>query len=179
MNEVITLEMLLDLPKELLKKSIEYNEYAVLLDKEQYSKYDCKELKKKINEYFVYFKNVKYFYRFPTNYEIFINNSYDNIKVSSTNSISDPVFSFVSKELDEKAEIAKWTNNFYNTILVIASKLTIQEATYLIDCFFSNKSEEITCEKLRICRNTLQKIKKSCIVKSWIELETLKLPKNA
>ena len=51
MNEVITLEMLLDLPKELLKKSIEYNEYAVLLDKEQYSKYDCKDLKEKVNKY--------------------------------------------------------------------------------------------------------------------------------
>jgi len=178
MNEIITLEMLLDLPKELLKKSIDYNEYAVLLDKEQYSKYDYKDLKEKVNKYFTYFKNLKYFYQFPTNYEISMNTTYDSIKVSATNRISDPVSNLVTKEIDEKIRITNWMTKFYNAILVIASKLTVQEATYLVDCFFSNKSEDVTCEKLGICRNTLQKIKKSCIVKSWIELQTLELPKD-
>jgi len=96
------------------------------------------------------------------------------MNISPSNQISDPVF----KTSVEELESLNWMTNFYNRILIIASKLTIQEATYLVDCFFSNKSEEVTCEKLRICRNTLQKVKKSCLIKTWVELKTLKLPKK-
>ena len=174
MVEVITLEMLLELPRALIRKAEEYNDYAVLLDKEQYSMYDYKTLKEEVSKYFNYFKDLKFCYQFSTTYISSSTNVYNDMNISPSNQISDPVF----KTSVEELESLNWMTNFYNRILIIASKLTIQEATYLVDCFFSNKSEEVTCEKLRICRNTLQKVKKSCLIKTWVELKTLKLPKK-
>ncbi len=174
MVETITLEMILELPKTLIRKAEEYNEYAVLLNETQYSLYEYKTLKEKVKSYFNYFKDLKFNYQFSTSYITSNSNGYSNICISSSNQISDPVFRISSEEI----ESLNWMTNFYNRSLIIASKLTIQEAIYLVDCFFSNKSEEITCEKLRICRNTLQKIKKSCLVKVWIEFKSLKLPKK-
>ena len=49
--------------------------------------------------------------------------------------------------------------------MTLALKLTMQESIYMVDTFFSKKSEDIISEKLGICRNTLQNIKKSCLVK--------------
>lgn len=178
MNEVITLEMLLELPKEILKKSEEYNEYSSLLEKPQYLNYNIKELKEEIGRYFSYFKDVKYFYQFPTEAVISVITAVDLEKETSSGYIPDPIFNLVDNDINEKIKIEKWVRQFYNIMLTVASKLTSQEVIYLVDCFFCNKSEDATCDKIGICRNTLQKIKKSCIVKTWIELRTLKLPKN-
>lgn len=178
MVEVITLEMLLNLPKELLKKSEEYDEYAVLLDKLECSKYDYKVLKENVSKYFNYFKKIRYIYQFPSNYEITMSVNYDRQKTSSTNLNFDPISNFVTKKIDKEIEITTWASNFYHIILIVASKLTLQEATYLVDSFFSNYSEELICEKIGMCRNTLQKVKKSCLIKSWIELQKLKLPED-
>lgn len=178
MNEVMTLEMLLELPKELLKKSEAYNEYSSLLEKSQYLNYNIKELKEKIGRYFSYFKDVKYFYQFPTETVVSVITAVNLEKEVSNTSFVDPIFNLVNNDITEKRKIENWIIQFYNIMLIVAVKLTSQEAVYLVDCFFSNKSEEITCEKLGICRNTLQKVKKSCIVKTWIELRTLKLPEN-
>lgn len=82
-----------------------------------------------------------------------------------TNSINDPVSQYVEKNID----LNIWTRDFYNMILTLSTKLTFNEAIYLVDTFFDERAEEQISEKLQICRKSLQKIKKSCLVKIKIE----------
>ena len=179
MNQKVTLNSILDLPLELLRKSEKYDSYSSLLGEKQFSKYDYKKLKSTIKSYFEYYKNSIYFSHFPANQNIQLTTAYDSVRVSSTNVVSDSVSNLVISRIDKELEIASWILDFHSRILQVASKLTIQEASYLVDYFFSNLSEEVICEKLNICRKTLQKVKKSCLVKVWIELETLNLKEDA
>ncbi len=66
-----------------------------------------------------------------------------------------------------------WLVKFYNSICNLALKMTRAEAQYIVGTFFSNKSEEYVCDNIGICRNTLQKVKKSCLVKTWVEFQNL------
>lgn len=165
----VTLDMILEFPREILRKSEQYDEYAELLRKETYSKYDFKEIKQQIVEKFNRFKDAKYTYKFSLESNIKLTQSYTLREGSLVNRVSDPTGSIVAKAVDEQL----WITKFYYSIMKIASTLTLQEATYLVDTFFSNKSEDVISEKLRICRNTLQNIKKSCLVKIWLEIESI------
>lgn len=178
MVEEITFSTLLELPRDVLKKSREYDEEATLLTKMQYMSYDCKELKVILNQYVAHYKELIYLYQLPMNFSTSLVISYDKEKVSPTNRISNPVSDIVTKKVDEQSKILQWLVDFYYTMLVAASKLTLQEATYFVECIYRKKSEEAVCERLGICRNTLQKIKNSCLVKVYIELKALKLPKD-
>lgn len=42
---------------------------------------------------------------------------------------------------------------------------------YLIATFFDNITEDEVCDKLEVCRKTLYKIKKSCLVKIKLEFD--------
>ena len=70
-------------------------------------------------------------------------------------------------------EKQKWLTKFYKRLESISFKLTNEEIKYLVGTFFKGQSEEVLSENMGICRNTLRKIKKSCLVKMWIEMEDL------
>lgn len=169
MNENLTLDMLLSLPKEVLKKAEEYDEYTGLLEKRKYQNYDFKKIKIEIKEYFEDFRDAKYSYKFSAELNISITHPLQLREGSFQRTNSDPFSKAIEKHIDEKI----WLCNFYNTLLVVGQKLTFQEAIYFVDTFFGNKSEDIISEKLGICRNTLQGIKKSCLVKAYTEIQTL------
>ncbi len=166
-NFVITFDMLLNLPKELLKKSAEYNDYSELLKKDIFLNYDCKKLKQDINEKFDHYKKIKYLHKLPNSFTI-KSPTFDLIGKSKKN-ISDRVGDSVANNVDEEI----WIYDFYNCLLVVASKLTNQESRYLVDTFFGNKPENVIFEKLGICKNTFLNVKKSCLVKLWLELQNL------
>lgn len=169
MDETFTLDMLLDLPRKLLKKAEEYDEYTGLLEKRKYQDYDFKELKKEIQEYFDSFKETKYSYKFSAELSINITHPFQFREGSSQRTNNDPFSKAIEKHIDDKI----WLYKFYNILLVAGQKLTLQEAIYFVDTFFGNKTEDIISEKLGICRNTLQGVKKSCLVKVYAEIQTL------
>lgn len=169
MEEILTLDMLLELPREVLKKAEEYDEYTGLLEKRKCQNYDFKELKREIKEYFESFRDTKYSYKFSAELNISITHSLELREGSFQRTNSDPFSKAVEKHIDDQI----WLRNFYNTLLIVGQKLTLQEAIYFVDTFFGNKSEDIICEKLGICRNTLQRVKKSCLVKAYAEIQTL------
>lgn len=169
MEQTITLDMLLDLPNTILNKSKEYNEYAELLRPNECINYNCKELRNSIEEKFNHFKNIKYFCKFSIESNINISQNMELKESCRLNHPSDSVGNLVEKSIDELL----WGTEFYNRMLLVAPKLTMQEITYFIDTFFKHKSEEVISEQLGICKNTLLVIKKSCLVKVWIEIQDL------
>ncbi len=169
MLDELTLDMILELPFEVLKKSEKYNEYSQLLDKDIYDKYDVIQMKEDIASKFNRFKSAKFSCNLPPEYNIKITPSYQIREGTSSNKISDPVGELVRDFVDNQI----WFVKFYNSVTNLASKITTQEAVYLVDTFFSNKSEEFISEKLGISKNTLQKIKKSCLMKTWLEFQSL------
>lgn len=174
----MTLDTLFELPKAIMEKSKIYDEYSCLLTKEKCASYDCKKLKLELYQYVAYYKELIYLYQLPIDFSASLVVSYDSEKVSPTNRISNPVYNMVEKKDSEQLQRMQWLTDFYFTMLTIASKLTLQEATYFTECIYKKNSEEAICERLRVCRNTLQNIKNSCIVKAYIELSTLKIPKS-
>jgi len=63
------------------------------------------------------------------------------------------------------------TTNIYNSILLVVSKLTKEEVEYFTNTFLNHKSEEEIAYQIGISKTALQKYKKSCIIKTWIEME--------
>lgn len=124
-------------------------------------------MKKELFYYFERFKDIKYYYKFPKN--VYSKISLQNNVSKYNNHINDIVGNLVENSSTDSV----WLENFYKCMLNISSKLTFQEAIYLVDTFFVGHSEEMISEKLGICRATLQKIKKSCIVKLWLEFNYL------
>ena len=63
--------------------------------------------------------------------------------------------------------------SMYYSIMKLGYKFTNSEKVYFINTFLRSKpmSEDKISDLLNISRTYLQKIKASCIVKSWIELE--------
>ncbi len=163
---ILTFDMILELPNIILSESKKYDKYAQLLRKDIYDKYDIKDTRKKVEKYFNRYKDVKYLYKFPFNYNI-TSSSFNVTKVHSGN--NDKTSLAVAKNVDEQI----WAYDFYECLVNLSPKLTEQESIYLVDTFFSGISEEIISEKLNICRNTLQNIKKSCIVKTWFAFQDL------
>ena len=169
MNSILTLDKLLDLPKEILQTSEKYNEYSNLLGKNTYKQYDFIQIKKDVNEKFNRFKDAKYLYKFPIENLIKTTPLYELKENSHTKSVNSQVESIVTKQVDEQI----WVERFYDILLSTSAKLTMEEAIYLVDSFFANKSLEVIAERLQVCMQTIQNIKKSCLVKVWIELKTL------
>lgn len=165
-NDMITLDMALKLPHEIVGHAKEYSEYNSLLSKNVCDNYDTKMLKSSINELFTKYKEILYLSKFSTSE---INQKYELHENMHTRNFVDKV----GNEVEKKIENQIWLTNFYNQFLNISSKLTKEEVYYLNETFFHNLSEETICEKMGICRNTLRRIKKSCLVKIWIEIQNI------
>lgn len=164
MVDNLSLDIVLNLPKTILKNVEMYEEYSSLVSKETIDKYYHKGLKKEINQFFNNFRDLQYSSQYSINY-------YGKHFLDQSISITRKNGSIVEKLATISVDNNIWLADFYNRMMKISSKLTMQEAVYLVDTFFAHRSEEIVSEKLGICRVTLQKIKKSCLVKIWLELQ--------
>ena len=153
------------LQEEVLKISKEC-EYSNLLSKNMIDTYYYLEMKKDIAKVFTKYNDVKYLIGHSSHYGL-SSTSFDTERVSTSKKNSDMVSNYVMKNID----LEIWAQDFYDIIISISSKLTLQEAVYLVDAFFANKSEEMISEKLCVCRKTLQNIKKSCLVKLYVEFK--------
>ena len=159
----LTLKHILLVHEEIINNS-RINNYNNLLSEKATEKYYNVELKKQIQQIFRKFKDLQYIISFEDEYSI-QSKTNKEIPSFSDGKISDPVGDYVEKNIDYYT----WEENLYYTLLELSKKLKYEEAIYLIDSFFEGKSEEQISEKMLICRMTLQKIKKSCLVKIKIE----------
>ena len=88
--------------------------------------------------------------------------------VTSNKSQTDMVSKFVIDKIDRE----KWSRDFYNCLINLSYKLTFNEAFYIVNTYFGKMTEEVISENLDISRNTLQKIKRSSLVKMYFEFKS-------
>ena len=168
MNDIVTLDQLLNISKN-ISNNVEQNKiYNILLDENICNNYDIIEIKKKLQSLFTSFKSARYLYEFPVECSISISANYEEKLGSFTqrNNIS-KIEQAIQKYTDKQLH----TTNVYNTIMILSLKLTGDESIYLINTFLAHKSEDDIAERIGVSKSYLQKIKKSCIVKMWIDLK--------
>lgn len=167
MTEIISLDKLFSMPNEILnitKKNENLNDLLAIQD---YQNYDVIQIKQKLQLLFKKFQAAKYLNKFPI--EAIKNSSfvYDVCNAQKQNTKTSHIENAVQNHTDKEI----WVTLFYNNIMILANKLTKEEAVYFINTFLLHKTEEKIAESLEICKTSLQKIKKSCLVKVWIELK--------
>lgn len=169
MNEVLTYDALLDLPR-MVKSNAEANDGLVdMLSEAICDKYYYPTLEDDIDSLFDRFKELQFFYKFPTDYELSITPSRHIIAGKKTgNSIS-----CVERMVDNVADNESWLYKFYYSVLDLSNKLTVFEATYFIDTFFGGRTKVSIADKIGVTRQTLRPIIKSCLVKAYFEFRYL------
>ena len=167
MENVLTFNDIIELPNEIIHNAEKYSDFNDILNKELCSTYDLKEIKDKIEKLFDKFKEIKYLYNYSFE-EIKITPSYELKENAFTRNISSPFENAVINDLDKHL----WIQKFYNQLVSVSNILTIEEAIYLVNSFFCNKSEDVIAEKLGITTRTLYNIKKSCLIKVWSAFKT-------
>lgn len=167
MNNVVTLMQLLNIDSTMCENSKQNEALNLLLTDVICNQYDIITIKRKLQNLFSKFKSARYLYDFPIE---------ENIKISANYEIKEEAFqktsvSQVEKAVDHYVDNRILTTDIYNSLIKVSYKLTNDEVTYLINTFLIHKSEDSIAEILQISKTYLQKIKKSCIVKMWVDLK--------
>lgn len=165
--DTLTLNDILELPRLVLETSKKYEEYSELLTDSVVNHYYYSNMRKDLNVFFEKFKEIKYSYHFSFSYYSKV--SYEE-KVTQSSFNRDPIGNQICNQMDDYL----WIENFYQVLLMLSTKLSKQEAVYLVDSFFGHRAESFISDKLGISRMTLQKVKRSCLVKMYLEFQYLK-----
>lgn len=168
MNDIVSLNQLTNLSKDIIINAESNAEINDLIDEIVCNKFDVIDNKEKLLTLFKSFKSARYLYDFPVEDSINITNCLDPNKVSfgvpaTVSQLETAVTNYVDEQI--------LTTNVYKSIIKLSYKLTGDEATYLINAFLKRKSEEEIAEIIGISKTYLQKIKRSCVVKMWIDLK--------
>ena len=167
MDFIVTYEDLLNVSSSIIQNADKYCNTNQLLDDFICNQYNILENRKKLLTLFSKFNSAKYLYHFPPAENIKVSNNYDINESSFQRSAISQVENAVERYVDKQI----LTTKIYQSLLVVSSKLTNDEATYLINTFMAHKSEDDIADIIGISKTYLQKVKKSCIVKMWVELE--------
>lgn len=171
MNEFLSITDLVNLPILIQEKASQYCDVNGFLRKEKYEKLYNDSLKNKVVNLFNRFEDIKFSEIYSSRYDVKITSNWNLKEFSSNKSISDPTANKIEKIINDET----WIKSFYNSLLNVAIKLTIEENIFLIDYFFKGLSLEVIAAKLCVSRPTVyNKIMKSCIVKIGLEFELVK-----
>ena len=167
MDNVVTLNQLINISdyiKEIADQNKQHNE---LLSEEVCNSYDTSYIRNNLLELFNRFKSARYLYEFPLDSSIKLTPTYSFDGSCHQLSNVSQVEQIIEKHIDKQL----LTTNIYFSIIKVSYKLSNEEVIYLINTFFTHKSEEDIANIIGISKTYLQKIKKSCLVKMWVDLE--------
>ncbi len=163
--DTLSLEKLLELPNKVIKISeSEQNKYLDLLSQNTCNKYYYTDLKSDLKDYFCRFNDFKFVYSMPNEMPLSAS-SYELKENKFVRNAPDKTLNYIANKVDEEI----FTVDTYNRVVSLAYKLTKSEAIYFVYSFFSDETDDYICENLQISRNGLQKIRKSCLVKMFLE----------
>lgn len=166
MDYIVTLDQLLNVRNSITMNASEQAEHNELLEEFVYNQYDILDKKKKLQDLFYKFKSARYLYDFPVEEDIKISSNYELRESFNQRTTTSQVENAVERYIDKQL----LTTDIYNSLMKVSYKLTSDEAIYLINTFMTHKSEEDIADLIGISKTYLQKIKKSCIVKMWVDL---------
>lgn len=167
MEYIVTQNELLNIDNTIITNAGTFKGSNTLLEEYVYNRYDVLEEKSKLLKLFSDFKSARYLYDFPVETNMTITPLYEEKVGSAQRKIVSQVENAIERYVDKQL----LTTEIYNSIIKVSFKLTGDEVIYLINTFLVHKSEEDIAYIIGISKTHLQKIKKSCIVKMWVELE--------
>jgi len=169
MESELTLNMICDLPKSVISISKEHCDFVCQIPERVCNEHDIASIKPKLYRMFTKFNNVKFFYKVKSEDLVKVTPSYELREWSCQRSNISNQEIIVTRKVDNMI----WAKKFYDTIITLSKGLTEREAIYLSYGIMGRKSNEFVAEILKIGTRSVQPIKKSCIVKTWMALETL------
>lgn len=163
--DTLNLEKLLELPNKVINISeSEQNKYLDLLSQNTCNKYYYTDLKSDLKEYFRKFNDLKFVYSMPKEMPLSAS-SYELKENKFVQNATDKILNYIANKVDGET----FAVDTYNCVISLAYKLTKKEAIYFVYSFFADETDDYICESLQISRNGLQKIRKSCLVKMFLE----------
>ncbi len=165
MVDKISLKDFVELPEIMLNNS-KKSKYIQLLNESTISCYYYSNLKKDLMTIFNRFKDAQYMLVFQEDYNLKSSTPTNEVTRKTKVNI-DRVGDFVEKKVD----LNIWSKDIYNILYCLSNQLTFQEALYLVSTFFENKTEDELSDILSLCKKSLYKIKKSCLVKIKLEFD--------
>lgn len=169
MDLKLTLDMIYDLPSKVIDISEQNEEFVGMISEKICNEYDITDIKNKLSQMFSKFNGVKFYYNIPLTESIKLTNSLEIREGSSQRSTISKAEQAVTRKIDSMI----WASQFYDSIISLSRGLTKNEAIYLSYGLIACKSNEYIAEILNVSTKTVQPIKKSCLVKTWVALETL------
>lgn len=167
MDGIVTLNQLLNV-SDMIKGNADANSKVnQLLDEYICHQYDTIYIKDELLKLFAEFKSARYLYDFPVEENVSISPTYEVHEGFTQRSTASQVENAVSRYVDKQLH----TTDVYHSLIKVSYKLTNDEVVYMTNTFFTHKAEESIAEIIGISKTYLQKIKKSCLVKLWVELE--------
>lgn len=169
MDNIVTFQQLLNIEDTILANAKSREIYNEALKEYVTDQYDYLMFRKKFINLFAQFKSNRYLYDFPVEENVKITSCYEEKIGFTQRSNVSQVEKAVTRHLDKLL----LTTDIYNAIMKVSFKLTGWEAIYLNNTFFplKPKSEEKIADLIGISKTYLQRYKKSCLVKMWVELE--------
>lgn len=167
MDNVVTLKQLLNISNTIKDNSSINKQFNELLDVYICNQYDIVDIKDKLDKLFSSFKSARYLYDFPLEDSVNISPNYEYKESFTQRSTESKIENAVQRYLDKQIE----TTDIYYSLMKVSYKLTGDEVIYLENTFLTHRSEEDVAELIGISRTYLQKIKKSCLVKMWVDLK--------
>lgn len=161
----------LNFPENFVKSANKYCDLTERLSKRECDKYDITELREIVDKQMEIFKDTKYLYKYPSEkYNVSITPNYQPKEVMTTRKLS----SQQEDKIDPIINRQIWATKLYYAFMdSLSTKLTRQECVYFIDSYFRKVNEDDIAAKLSICKETLQKHKKSCLIKVLTEMKAL------
>ena len=135
-----------------------------VLSSEVIKKYDYKETRKKVNEFMEKFE--ENYFRYLNILPPSITSHLSEIKVQMSNLSTSPIERYVLKKIESEEKFIE----YLNIVLKIVDNFTIAEQQLFKGIFFLGNTEFVMEEQLAITHNTLDQIKKSCIIKFALAL---------
>lgn len=167
MDNVVTLNQLLNISNTIKDNSSTNKQFNEILDAYVCNQYDIVDIKDRLDKLFSSFKSARYLYDFPLEDSVNISPNYDYKERFTQRSTESKVENAIQRYIDRQIEIT----NIYYSLMKVSYKLTGDEVIYLENTFLTRRSEEDVAELIGISRTYLQKIKKSCLVKMWVDLK--------
>lgn len=169
MENELTLKMICELPKSIISISKENCDFVCRIPEKVCNKHNIASIKPKVYRMFTKFNNVKFFYKVKLEDLVNVTPSYELKEWSCQRSNLSEQERLVAKKVDNMI----WAVKFYDALVTLSKGLTVQEAVYLSYGIMGRNSNEYVAEVLKIAPRTIQPIKKSCFVKTWLALEAL------
>ena len=167
MDNVVTLNELINISDYIKKVAEKNKQQNELLSEQVCNSYDTSYIRSNLLELFNKFKSAKYLYEFPLDSSIKLTPSYTLDEACHQLSNVSQVEQIIENHIDKQL----LTTNIYNSIIKVSYKLSNEEVIYFINTFISRKSEEDIANIIGISKTYLQKIKKSCLIKMWVDLK--------